>query len=182
MLKNTDASQRLSVKRFLHLFFRLSDTVFCSPCAPKYGLCSFCKNPQAAHPPAEMGYTLILNKNTDKFRCSQRTGVSRTKKSEKICSNFFGTDITESGYSPRKKTQPVKNVKSKVRNQEKTSENQRKQEYSTSILNFFQKTVDRGIFFDYNNTCCFQDERKNKGKQGGKRYVHYYAQGCYHRA
>ena len=50
----------------------------------------------------------------------------------------------------------LKNIKSKVREQEKIEENKRKQEDSTSILNFFQKTVDRGGLFDYNNTCCFR--------------------------
>ena len=51
---------------------------------------------------------------------------------------------------------PPKNIKSKVRKREKTKENKRKQEDSTSILNFFQKTVDRDGLFDYNNTCCFR--------------------------
>ena len=47
-------------------------------------------------------------------------------------------------------------VKSKVSKRKKIEENKRKQEDSTSILNLFQKTVDMGGLFDYNNTCRFR--------------------------
>jgi len=45
--------------------------------------------------------------------------------------------------------------KSKVRKTKKTKENQRKTKQSICKLIFFKKSVDKALFFNYNNDCRF---------------------------